>query len=132
MGGLRNMVASAAVVAVTLGAAAGIVSAQSAVVPGGVVSLRLQGVMQGLQVVWSHARHIQRMDAQRVHILMPLCPGRDRGPVGPLDCRKHTGHHPQLSRALALRLAIRLKLGGVQVAMGVDPLELGHACVNRP
>ena len=40
MGGLRNMVASAAVVAVTLGAAAGIVSAQSAVVPGGVVSLR--------------------------------------------------------------------------------------------
>ena len=40
MGGFRNMVASAAVVAVTLGAASGMVSAQAAVAPGGVISLR--------------------------------------------------------------------------------------------
>ena len=86
-----------------------------------VVFRRSQGIVQGVQVIVMCLRHIQRVDAQGISVAVAVRQRLHRAPMGPRHRRDHAQAHACTAGLLTHRVAVGIKLGRVQVAMGVDP-----------
>ena len=86
-----------------------------------VTMVLLQRLGQQRQVGIGRPRGVERVDAQRVAVAVAVRQLAHGIPVGTLHRRNHAMRHACCSRLLAHGVAVGGKLGGVQVAVRIDP-----------
>jgi hypothetical protein len=86
-----------------------------------IVALRLQRGAQPFEVAVLRPRHVQGVDAERVDAVVRMRQRAHGLEVGALDGRQHEGAHAGRTRPLHHAGAVGVELGGVEMAMGIDP-----------
>lgn len=85
-----------------------------------------QRLLQRLQVFIRRPARVEGVDAQGVAVFVLVRHGAHRVPVAALHRRNHAVHHPLSSGRPAHGVPVCIELGGVKVAMGVDPDRHGR------